>query len=75
MTETRTHYRATPRPRPRICYPGSRLELLVEALDDLADVAPEAYPMRVNGLHTKLHATLEGEMTLEALLAYLMETE
>lgn len=70
MSETRAPYRATP--RPRIVYPGSRLELLVECLDEIAEMAPDAYPLRANRIHTQLRATLQGEIGPTKLLAYLM---
>jgi hypothetical protein len=72
MTETRTPY--TTNARPRIRYPGSRLELLVEALDDLAELAPEAYPLYAAGIHQELRAALQGETTPEELLRELMSS-
>ena len=71
MTETRPPYAINA--RPRIAYPGSRLELLVEALDNLATLAPEAYPLQIAAVHDGLRATLRGEIKPAQLLAYLME--
>jgi len=71
MTETRPRYHPH---RPHIKYPGSRLEVLVECLDELAELAPDAYPLRVNAIHTALRSTLEGEIGPTKLLAYLMSS-
>ena len=75
MTETRAPYHFLRPPKPtRIAYPGSKLEIIVEALDEIAELTPDAYPLRVNAIHTGLRATLEGEIEPAELLAYLMET-
>jgi len=73
MTEHRPPYQTQSPARPRIRYPGSRLETLVEALDDLAEFAPEAYPLRIAAIHEGLRAALHGEASAEKLAAYLLE--
>lgn len=72
MTETRAPYHTKPTARPTIKYPGSRLEILVETLDALAELAPEAYPLQASPIHSALRATLQGEIGRMDLLAYLM---
>jgi len=71
MTETRPPYAAR-QYQPRVIYPGSQLERLVESLDDLAKITPDAYPFRLNNIHTKLALTLNGTIAPRDLLSYLV---
>ncbi|HDZ38480.1 MAG TPA: hypothetical protein ENH62_09385 [Marinobacter sp.] len=59
--------------RPAIAYPGSRLEVLVEALDDIEEFAPEAYPLSLSSIHVELAEALHGKRNAKAMLLTLLE--
>lgn len=71
MTETRTPYLTND--GLGVAYPGSKLELLVEALSDLEVFAPEAYSLAVASLHVELTAALHDKRSAAAMLLTLLE--
>lgn len=70
MTETRTPYLTNAQP---IAYPGSKLELLVEALCDLGEFAPKAYSLAVASLHVELTEALHDGRNAKQMLLALLE--
>ncbi len=71
MTETRTPYLTNA--QPTIAYPGSRLEILVEALNDLKEFAPESYPLSLSSIHVELAEALHDKRNATAMLLTLLE--
>jgi len=75
MTETRPTYH-TLRGRiadgTRVAYPGSTLEAIAEAMDDLKAEAPEAYA-RIETVHQAIDEVLFGMVAPEKLLQWLMQ--
>lgn len=70
MTEQRTPYHTnTQRP---IAYPSSRLETLVEALNDLEEFAPEAYSLALAAIHTELVEALYDKRNAAPILLGLL---
>ena len=59
MTEERIPY--TSNNDTHIRYPGSGLEVLVEALSDLKVNAPDCYTPHVAHIHARLKDTLRGQ--------------
>jgi len=49
-------------------YPGSRLALLVDALDDLAAEAPSHYTQQVSIVHDMLRDVLVGDLEPPTLI-------
>lgn len=73
MTETRTPYHTNAQP---IAYPGSKLELLVEALCNLEEFAPpEAYSLALAGIHVELTEALHGRRNAKQMLLALLEAK
>lgn len=71
MTETRELYHTKAQP---IAYPGSKLELLVEALCNLEEFAPpEAYSLALAGLHVELNEALHDKRNAKQMLLTLLE--
>ncbi len=70
MTETRAPY--TTDTKPTIVYPGSRLETLVEALDSLAEFAPEAYTLQLAHIHAELTEALHDKRNAAPILMQLL---
>ncbi len=58
MTEDRTPYTTS---STHIRYPGTHLEIVVEALTDLQVNAPDCYTPRVMKIHARLKDALHGQ--------------
>ena len=73
MTETRHPYATNA--RPCIAYPGSRLEILVEALDNLEKFAPEAYSLEIASIHAEMKDALHDNRNAAPILLQLLQRQ